>query len=365
MLLNVILSWEVAVPVTVFAGEEDYLVARRVAEAKAKLLDPAWVSFNFTKLDQPDLRSVIDAAAMLPFGPGNKLVLIDRCDLFTKKRGKGSSDSEKLSEKTLKALLDDLDCALNTVAPNTHLVFSCPYNFDSTLRVSKVVEKHARLEHFPKERYFVGSHNPKLETWCSKEAHRWEATIADDAISYLLDSNAENNGVDLRQISSEIEKAAIYVLPGKHITLEIISQLSPHQSHVFSLLEHWAMGRRKEALDSLSELLSRQSGIPILAALQTTLGKWLHYKAACEQIIAGLPTGPGIKRRELPVKDLARKLAVQFGVKEYPVEMDLKRIAGFTTADLAARRVRLSQLEYMVKTGQISDQHALTLFIAS
>lgn len=345
-------------PVLVLAGEEDFLVSRRVSELKAELVDPAWLSFNFQRLESPDLQEVTDAALSLPFGPGAKMVLIDRCDLFTKKRAK-SGDSDKPADKAMKDLLDRFDQALSAVAPQTHLVFACPHNFDSTLRTAKVVSKHAQIEHFQKERFFAGSHNQTLETWCRKEAKRFGATIEDQAISYLLDSTE----ADLRQVSREIEKAAIYLLPDKHITLSAVANLSPHHSHVFSLLDHWAYGRRKEALASLEELMSRGSGIPILATLETTLSKWINLKAAVERINAGLPKGPGLQRRELPPADLARKIAGEFGGRPFVVEMDLRRTRSFTAARLAEMRIRLCQLEYMVKTGQISDQHALTIFI--
>lgn len=348
-------------PVLLLAGDEDFLLSRRVGQLKAELVDPSWLSFNFQRLDVPGIREVVDAAATLPFGPGKRMVLLDRCDLFTKKKSKGGSDSEKLTEKQMKALLDDFERSLAAVAAETYLVFACPYNFDATLRTSKVVEKHAEIEHFQKERFFVGSHNTRLETWCRKEAHRYGATVDDEAIAYLLDSTE----ADLRQVANEIEKAAIYLMPEKNISLATISQLSPHHSHVFSLLDHWAYGRRQKALESLNELLSRQSGIPIIAALQTTLSKWVNLKAAVDKLNSGLPSGPGLKRREVSLGEASRKVAAEFGLKPFVVEMDLKRTAAFTSAQLAERKVKLTRLEHMVKTGQMSDVHALTIFISS
>ncbi len=347
-------------PVLVLAGDEDFLLDRRVNELKAELVDPNWSSFNFQRIASPDLSESCDAAATLPFGPGNRMVLLDRCDLFTKKKGK-AADVDKISDKALKALLAGFDEALSAVAPQTHLVFACPYNFDSTLRAAKIVEKHAKIETFSKERFSPGSANPKLETWCRKEAHRFAATVDDNAISYLLDSTE----ADLRQVSVELEKASVYILPGKHITLETITLLSAYHSHVFLLLDAWAFGKQKEALQSLTELLSRTSGIPIIAAISTTLSKWLNLKAAADRAISALPTGPGLSRRALPPAELARKIAGELGLKPYAVEMDLKRAGRFTTAKLADIRSRLCQLEYSVKTGQLSDVQALTIFITS
>jgi hypothetical protein len=45
--------------------------------------------------------------------------------------------------------------------------------------------------------------------------------------------------------------------------------------------------------------------------------------------------------------------------------MDLKRISRLDPDRLAAKRVQLCQLEYKVKTGQMPDHHALTIFLTT
>jgi len=349
------------VPVVVLAGEEDFLLERRVEELKKQLLDPDWFSFNFQRLVSPDLRQVVEAAASLPFGPGKRLVLVDRCDLFTKKRSRVDQE-DKPSDKAAKELIEEFDRALPAVSPDTYLVFACPHNFDSTLRTSKVVSKYAELTEFPRAKYFPGSEsrNPSLDTWCRKEAKRFGATIDDAAVTYLLDSTE----ADLRQVSHEIEKAATYLLPETHITRDVVAHLSPHHSHIFVMLDHWAHGRKQQAFAALDELLSRQSGMPIIAAVETMLSKWVRLRAAAERIVASLPSGPGLKRKELPQKELARRLSAELGLNAWVVEKDLERTGGLTARFLSERKVRLCELEYMVKTGQMPDRHALTIFLA-
>lgn len=347
-------------PVFVLAGEEDLEVYRRVDQLKSELVDPAWSSFNFARLENPSLLDIIDASCTLPFGSGARVVLVDRCELFTKK--KRGADAEKLaSEKQIKAQLEQFDAALASMPEHTYLIFACLHNFDSTLRLSKVVASHARIEEFPKERYWPGSHNPRLETWCQKEARRHGATIDDAAIAYLLDSTEAN----LRQLASEIAKAAIYLLPDTHITLETVCAVSAHHSHVFSLMEHWAVGAKKLALQDLEELLSRQSAMPIIAALHTTLSKWVQLKAMAAAEEARLNAGPGRQRREIPPADMARRLAPQLGMKPFPVEMDLKRIRKLGLDELVEKRQQLCHLEQLVKTGQMPDHQALTMLIVS
>jgi DNA polymerase-3 subunit delta len=351
-------------PVLVVAGDEEFEVFRKVAELRKSLLDPAWAAMNFVRFENPPLHQIIDLAAALPFGPGNKVILIDKCELFTKKKSKGGgadSDDAPASAKGKSTELDHFEAALFAVAPNTYLIFACESNFDSTLKTAKAASKHAKVEEYRKERYFPGSRSPKYETWCSKEAKRHSATIDDDAIHYLL----EGTDANLRQISSEIAKAAVKILPATHIKLETVVELSPHQSHVFALAESWVSGRGRDALDSVQELLARTNAIPIIAAMQTLLAKWVMMKALCERYNAELPSQPGSTRRELPLPELVKRVAQEMKLHPFAAEKDMKRIARIPLKNLIAKRVELTRLEDLLKTGQIPEQHALELFLVA
>jgi DNA polymerase-3 subunit delta len=355
-------------PVLILAGDEDFEISRKVQALREKLIDPAWASVNFMRLDNPNIQQICDAAAQLPFGPGNKVILIERCDLFTKKRSKGGGEEDAAPAKSAKkeaakdknSGLELFEAALDSVAENTYLLFSCPYNFDSSLKTSKAVPKSVGIEKFEKERYYVGSKNPKLDTWCRKEARRFGATIDDAAATYLLDGLE----ADLRSVSSELQKASVYILPKTHITIEAVQELTPFHSHVFVLADKWISGKTSEAYDSLRELLSRQSGMPIIAMLQTMLSKWVYMKMLCEKYNQETPHAPGGKR-ELPLSELVKRVSVQ--VKSHPmvVESDLKRISKETSASLIRKKVELTRMEHLVKTGQLPESHALELLIAS
>jgi DNA polymerase III subunit delta len=356
-------------PVVILAGEEDFEIGRRVAQLKADLLDPNWATVNFQRLDNPDLKEVLDAALSVPFGPGNRVVVIDRCDFFTKKRTKGGAGAHSSARSSSRAASkskekteiepEEFETALNAVHPQTYLVFSCPHNFDTTLKLSKAASKVAKIEAFPKEKFWPGSHNAKLFNWCQKEAKRFKATIDDEAIQYLLDSSE----ADLRLISSEIQKAAVSILPKTHISFASIKELSPHHSNVFELADRWIGGKKGQALASLDELLEQQSGIPILATLQTLLGKWIRMKILCDKFNHELPVGPGIDRRELSLSDLTRRVSVEMKLMPFLVERDLRKIIHIPTETLIAKREELTRLEFLLKTGRVPERHALELFV--
>ncbi len=353
-------------PVLIVAGDEEFELSRRVQELRGTLVDPNWASVNFLRFDNPPLTDIIDAAAMLPFGPGNKVVLIDRCELFTKKRTRGGEENAKPEsdakgkEKDKDKLLDDLEKSLAAVGPNTYVIFACPFNLDQTLKTTKAAQKHAKIERFEKEKFYVGSPNGKLSSWCRTEAKRHGATIEDQAITYLLDGTEAN----LRQIAAEIEKASIHVLPGNHITYQTVVQLSPYHSHVFALADYWLSGKGKEALASAEELLTRQSAMPIIATMQTMISKWILMKSLCEKFNHDLPTPPGVMRRELPMNELVRRVAGELKAKEFMIEKDLKRISKIPLERLIEKRLDLTRLENSIKTGMIPESHALQVFLA-
>lgn len=336
-------------PLYVLAGDEEYLISQRVKALKKSLVDPQWESFNFARIDNPDLRQVVDAAATVPFGPGNRMVLFENCALFTKK--KSSSGDGESSSKSNK-LVDDFEAAVNSVAHNTHLVFACIANFDKTLKASKAIEKVAKIEVFERLKYYNGKHQGQYLSFCDKEAHRWNAFIEEDAAFYL----AESTEVDLRLISKEIEKAATYILPETKIKLEHVELLSPHFSEVFDLMGHWAARDGHSVLQQLGELRARQvSPHMVLALMQTQLRNWLNYKTEYERAKAQAGT------RNVSLDMVASRIQPNPRM-QFLVVNDLKRIKDLSLEYLVAKKQELTELEHKVKTGQLPDSHVLDLF---
>lgn len=339
-------------PVIVLAGEEEFLITRRVRVLKERLVDPAWESFNFARLEGADLKQVIDVAGTVPFGPGNRMVLVDQCALFTKKRG-GKDDSENSSTSKSNKLVEDFESALGMVTDNTYLVFACIANFDRSLKTSKAAEKHGEVIAFEKVKYYE---HAKLTTFASEEAHRHGAVIDDEAVSYLNESSETN----LRQIASDIEKAAVYILPAKRIRLEHVTLLSPHFSDVFALLGFWAQGEKGQVLSSLQELKSRQvSPHMVIAAMQTMLSKWVYYKSEHEKMMTVAGGGRDVGRRDIPLKQVATQIDAR---SAYMIEKDLRKIKLLSLSYLVKKKQELTDLEQMVKTGQMPESHVLELF---
>lgn len=360
-------------PVVIIAGEEELLMSERLEQLSDKLVDPAWKSFNYARSDKPEIKDVIDAAAAIPFGPGNKVFLFDRCELFSKKKSKGEDGDEPPSRagasgKAKERLLDDLDSALSRVGENTWLVFMCNANFDKSLKVSKIFEKHASIEEFEKIKFYAGSNNPAMVDFCRKRAHKHGATIDDDAIDYL----AESSEGDLRQISAEIAKASTYLISEKkdekcRITYAVVAKLSPHFAGVFALIDHWLGGRQVEVLETIEELFSRQpSALPILAVMQTSLTKFIVIKTATEKVIQTMPAGRGMKR-ELPAAEMAKRIQndIELRIHPYVLKMECERVARISLVRLIEKKRQLTVLESQLKSGMLKDMQALTIFFTS
>ena len=198
--------------------------------------------------------------------------------------------------------------------------------------------------------------------WCRKRAHKHGAVIDDDACQYLAESSEGN----LRLMAMEIEKASVFILPEKTITLAVVSQLSPHFSTVFALLDHWLQGERDLVLSGIQEILSKQqSAIPVIAVIQTTLSKWLAIKSASERILSELPAGRGIQRRELPISEMSKRLQAEIKTNPWVLRMDLERLQKIGLPYLVNKKTELTRLEKAVKTGMMTDVHALTIFFAA
>ncbi len=357
-------------PVVIIAGDEELLMSERLDQLREQLIDPAWRSFNYTRSEKPEIKEVIDAAAAIPFGPGNKMFLFDRCELFAKKKSKGDDAEESPAKaasggKAKERLLEDLSSALSHVGPNTWLVFMCTANFDKSLKTSKIFEKHATIEEFEKIKFYAGSNNPAMTNFCGKRAARFGATIDDDAVNYL----AESSEADLRQIAAEIEKAATYLISEKksekcRITYDAVAKLSPHFAGVFALLDHWLAGRREQVLDTIEELFARQpAALPIFAYLQTTLTKLIIVKTAADKVIQSLPAGRGMKR-ELPAGEMAKRIQYDISLKMHPyvLQMDCERVAKVSLERLVQKKRDLTAFESQLKSGMLTDMQALTLF---
>ena len=87
-------------------------------------------------------------------------------------------------------------------------------------------------------------------------------------------------------------------------------------------------------------------------------------RALCEKFNSSLPTGPGVNRRELPLPDLVRRVSAELKAIPMVVEKDLKRIAKVPTSVLISKRIDLTRLEDLIKSGQIPESHALQIFLA-
>ena len=354
-------------PVLILAGEEDFTLYRHLDELKTKLVDPSWLSFNYARHDNPPPQDVVDLAGALPFGPGNKVIVLDRIDWFSKKRAGKNDDTAAGAKKAAKAAAretvdeDSLGEALASVHPNTHLIFISTSNFDSTLRLSKLVSKHGQLEKFEKTKFFPGSPIPAtIDNWCQKEAKHFGATIDSEAISYLVDGLDAN----LRQISSEIEKVAIYIMPKTHISLDAVKNLSPHHSHIFGVVDLWFGGKTAEAFSALKELQAKQNNMATIATLQTFISKWVEIKALAKYHNEKAAFGPGVQRREIPEADLAKTIAAEMKMHPFALQNDMRRLRSVSLEFLEDKRIELTHLEHLVKTGQIHDTHALELFFS-
>jgi hypothetical protein len=116
-------------------------------------------------------------------------------------------------------------------------------------------------------------------------------------------------------------------------------------------------------LSGIQEVLSKQqSAIPVFAVIQTTLSKWLNIKAACERVLASLPAARGVSRRDLPVSEMSKRLQSEIKINPWVLKMEIERVQKVSLDYLVNKKKELTRLEKSVKTGMLTDVHALTIF---
>ena len=65
--------------ISILIGNDTYAIEREVEKFKTQT-HPLWRDFNIHRFDTSSLDAALSAAASVPFGGGNKLIVVENCD---------------------------------------------------------------------------------------------------------------------------------------------------------------------------------------------------------------------------------------------------------------------------------------------
>jgi DNA polymerase III subunit delta len=321
-------------PIYLFWGEEDFNIDSAVKELKNKLLDSSWGAINHKLLEEPDLKTLLEAIETTPMMFGNLVIEVNSTKLFT--RGKAQTD-EKLTERLIENI--------NSLNPGISIIFVCKIErgsgkkVDSAKKLVKAISKAGEIKEFP---VFKSWEENKVKDWIKNRLKAKNLSITNDASSLLV----FQTGTDLRKIDTELEKIITYIFPKKEISKEDVSVLCSNTENIFRMTDLWLQNEKNKAVFELKKLFEKNPPVKIAATMQSVLKKWIKIK---------------IESKNNSPADIAKML----GLHPFVVEQEMKKLKNIPIEQLINQRQKLNNFEYKLKTGKIQPELALEMVIAS
>ncbi|NJK40102.1 MAG: DNA polymerase III subunit delta [Oscillatoriales cyanobacterium RM1_1_9] len=254
-------------PIYLYWGDDDFLIARAVTELHQSSLDPSWVSFNFDKIlpDQSDgITFGLNQAMTPPFGAGNRLIWLVNTPLV-----------QRCSEETLA----ELKRTLTHLPPTTILLLTSVSKPDNRLKSTKLIQAHGTLREFSRASPWK---TDQLLQQVRQVARIIDVPLTPKAMEFLV----EAVGNDTRQLYNELEKLKLYSLsqsqPLDERAIAPLVQTTTQTS--LKLAGAIKSGNSAQALEILRDLLNQnEPALRIVATLVNQLRLWLWIKLLIEQ----------------------------------------------------------------------------------
>ena len=173
--------------VILYWGDDDFAIAKAITAIQKSAIDPAWVSFNYEKINPDRENAVIaalDAAMTPPFGTGKRLVWLADTTVM-----------QQCSE----ALLAELERTLPQIPATTVLLLTSKNKPDGRLKSTKTIQKYANVQEFG---LIPPWKTAELSQRVQIVAKELGLKIAPDAVQLL----AESVGNNTRQLYLELDK---------------------------------------------------------------------------------------------------------------------------------------------------------------
>ena len=299
-----------------------------------------------------DIKNVIMSSNTFPFLSEQRLIIID--GLPKKKRGEITSSAgdtakggkPKKGKKESKSATGragfekELAAHIVTMPDTTTLITFVDEVLDSSSTLVKTAEQYGKV---------FQSMLPKgaaLDKWITSRAKNTGVKIAPEAISLL----ANFIGNNLRLLSNEIDKLAMYVGPGATVKVEDVRQLSAHvqEARIFDLTDALAQRNHKQALNILHDLLT--DGEPPLKMISTITSQ---------------------VRSLLLVQELAKKglrggqIASTLGIAPFIANKALQQVGNFNVTQLENAYRQLLATDAALKRSRLTPELALDLLIVN
>ena len=300
-------------------GEEGYL-KRQYRDRFIKAMLPEGDTMNYAHYEGKNInvREVIDLAETLPFFAQRRLIVFEDTGFF----------------KSAGAELADY---IKDMPETTYFIF-----------VENEVDKRSKLYKAVKAKGHIVELTTQdegtLKRWIQGIVRREKKQISGSVILYFLNKV----GTDMEDIQRELEKVFCYALDRKEITREDIDAVCVTQitNHIFDMVNAVADKNQRRALDLYYDLLALKE--PPMRILFLMIRQ---YRILFQ--VKGL-SGQGYGKKEI---------ASKAGLHPFAAGKYMDQAKKFRMSELRAVMEDGADIEQRVKTGLLTDNLAVELFI--
>lgn len=300
-------------------GEEGYL-KRQYRDRFIKAMLPEGDTMNYAHYEGKNInvREVIDLAETLPFFAQRRLIVFEDTGFF----------------KSAGAELADY---IKDMPETTYFIF-VENEVDKRSKLYKAVKAKGHIVEFTTQ------DEGTLKRWIQGIVRREKKQISDSVILYFLNKV----GTDMENIQRELEKVFCYALDRQEITREDIDAVCVTQitNHIFDMVNAVADKNQRRALDLYYDLLALKEPPMRILFLMIRQYRILF------QVKGLLKQGYGKK-----------EIASKAGLHPFAAGKYMDQAKKFRMSELRAVMEDGADIEQRVKTGLLTDNLAVELFI--
>jgi DNA polymerase-3 subunit delta len=281
--------------VYLFYGEEGLLVRQLADRITESLLSPDDREFNLVSMESdPGVAELLHMVESAPFFGDHKVVVIRNTKLFHAARRKAAvdesddveaegnetgADTDKDSSDTTDPRLLHL---LGHMPPYTTLVFTA-IKADKRRKLTKAVAEHGQVRELNP---FRPMEEREIRAWVEDHLAGLGKRLSRDAMDHLMAVVSTMNQISRGFLSSEVEKAALYVGENPQIGKKALEEVMASVPEVSAFAMTDALARRNvgRALARLEELfISREPPLKIIGLLAYNVRRWWQVRQVLDR----------------------------------------------------------------------------------
>lgn len=221
---------------------------------------------------------------------------------------------------------------------DTFVIFYLTKALDTSIQISKEAKKYCRIEQIK------DMDKKDYEPFVKKVLNTHGFMIDDLAVKELI----ERTNYDIVLLNNEMDKLKLYKDEEKNITLNDIKALVPRnlEENIFELTNALLAKNKKRIMEVYSDLLEKnEDPIRIISQVSQKVKETIHTKMLIDK---------GFNQD---------KIAEYFNVKPGRAYYMVKNASSLKGKDLERYFLRLTDLDYQIKSGQIDKKIGLELFL--